>query len=65
MSTYIIETRTPSTDECEAGPWHSDGMGSGPIEVASLEEGHGVIQALRGCGPDWADAEYRMVPKAT
>lgn len=60
---YIIETRTPETDERRAGDWHSDGMGSGPIEVQSHEEGYAVIQALRGCGPDWETAEYRIVPK--
>lgn len=60
---YIIETRKPASDSRPAEEWHSDGMGSGPIEVQDHEEGHAVIQALRGCGPDWEAAEYRIVPK--
>lgn len=56
---YIIETRTPETDERPAGPWHSDGMGSGPIVVASESEADAAIMELRKIGRDWAAAEYR------
>lgn len=60
---YIIETRTPETDERPAGPWHSDGMGPDAIEVESVEEGDRIIGELRQVGPDWAEAEYRVVPR--
>jgi hypothetical protein len=59
MSTYIIETRTPATDEREAGPWHSDGMGDEPVLAKSEEEARDAIASLRNLGPDWAAAEYR------
>jgi hypothetical protein len=57
---YIIETRTPETEERRAGEWHSDGMGTTePIVVATEAEAAVAIQNLRQVGPDWAAAEYR------
>lgn len=58
---YVIETRKPETDYRPAGEWTTDGMG-GTIEVSSEEEGQSVIESLRGCGPDWAEADYRIRP---
>lgn len=56
---YIIETRTPETDERPAGPWHSDGMGTGVLVYATEEEAKVAIGTLRELGSDWAQAEYR------
>lgn len=59
MSTYIIETRTPATDEREAGPWYRAGMNDAPVLAKSELEAKEAIEKLRAVGPDWAAAEYR------
>lgn len=59
---YIIETRTPETDERAAGPWHSDGMGE-VVEYSSEAAAEAAIAELRRLGPDWAAADYRVVPR--
>jgi len=61
---YVIETRTPETEDRAAGPWHSDGLSSRPEEIggilcASPEEAEEIIAGLRSVGGEWATAEYR------
>ena len=56
--TYTIETRSPATRNA----WSTDGVGddnSFPSEKAAEK----AIEDLRRLGPDWADAEYRVVPE--
>lgn len=59
MSTYIIETRKPATEERAAGEWHSDGMGDGPHLYETEEDAEEGIRMLRNLGDEWAAAEYR------
>lgn len=59
MSTYIIETRQPATEEREAGEWHSDGIDGGPWLVDTEEEARERIVVLLSVGPAWDEAEYR------
>lgn len=56
---FIIETRTPATEERAAGDWHSDGLGDGPVLVETEREAEEAIAGLRAAGPEWDAAEYR------
>lgn len=59
MSTYIIETRVPATDEREAGPWYRAGVNDAPVFAESHQEAQRAIDELRAMGPEHAAAEYR------
>lgn len=61
---YYIQTRKPS-DRLPRDPsdWYSDDVGE-PNEFSSVQEAEAVIQVLRQIGPEWAEAEYRVMPLA-
>jgi len=55
--TYAIETRNPNETGALAD-WHSAGDDN---SFATQEEAEAAIVTLKTLGPDWAEAEYRIV----
>lgn len=61
MSTYIIETRQPATDDRSATPWTQDGLGDPSLYAfADRAEADRCAASLPSCGDEWARAEYRV-----
>lgn len=59
-TTYIIETRPANSTD--ASDWTTDGIGD-QNEFATAEAAEAAIEELRAIGPDWADADYRVVER--
>lgn len=61
MAKFIIETRTPETNDRSASAWTMDGLGDPALYTfTTREEAERVAASLPGCGEDWAAAEYRV-----